>query len=219
MNIEGVSNEILRKFILKGFITDVASLYKLEEYKDQILKLEGFKEKSVNNILESIEKSKNQDLDKLIFGIGIRHVGAKNASILARRFGSIKAIMEASKEEIKAIRDLGPKVAESIYNFFHDQKNVNLINSLLENGVKPKELPQAKTDLFKGMTFVITGTLSKPRNDFKRIIEENGGNVSNSISKNTSFLLAGEKAGSKKTKAEELNIKILSEDEFNKRLI
>ncbi len=219
MNIEGVSNEILRKFILKGFVTDVASLYKLEEYKDQILKLEGFKEKSVNNILESIEKSKNQDLDKLIFGIGIRHVGAKNASILARRFGSMKAIMEASKEEIKDIRDLGPKVAESIYNFFRDQKNVNLINSLLENGVKPKELPQAKTDLFKGMTFVITGTLSKPRSDFKRIIEENGGNVSNSISKNTSFLLAGEKAGSKKTKAEELNIKILSEDEFNKRLI
>jgi len=218
MNIEGVSSEILRTFIQKGYISDLPSIYKLKDFRNELIVLPGFKEKSIDKILASIEKSKNQDLAKFIFGLGIRHLGSKNSSILARRFGSLESIMEADLNQLINIRDLGPKVSESIVEYFGNEDNKKMIFELFELGLNLKESEKLVSNIFEGKTFVITGTLSMPRNYFKAIIDKNNGNVSGSVSKNTDYLLAGENAGSKLDKAKGLGVIILKENDFEELL-
>lgn len=218
MNIDGVSSEILRTFIKKGFITNIPSIYKLSFYKDKLISLPGFKIKSINKILNSIEKSKNRSLDKFLFALGIRHLGEKNSKLLVKQFGNLENIMMAKIDEIENIKDLGPKVAESVVSYFQDSKNIEIIHELISLGLDFKVENNNISNLFKNKTFVITGKLSKSRNYFKKIIENNNGNVSGSISKNTSYLLIGENSGSKLEKAKSLNINIINEEQFNKIL-
>lgn len=215
MDIEGLSIEQIKLFLQEGIITNLVSLFDIPNKQNEILSLPGFKEKSVSNLVRAIEKSKNQDLDKFIFALGIRHIGSKNAKLLARRFGTLDNIIKASKDEITNIRDLGPKAAYSLGEYFGDKINVGLIREMQSKGLNLKEVDQPASDKLAGKTFVITGTLSKPRKHFQHIIENMSGNVSGTVSAKTDYVLAGEEAGSKLTKAEKLKVKVLNENEFN----
>ena len=214
MDIEGLSIEQIKLFLQEGLITNLASIFDLPNKQMEVLSLQGFKERSVSNLVQAINKSKTQELDKFIFALGIRHIGSKNAKILARRFGSLEKIMTASEEEIMNIRDLGPKASSSLISYFEDQANIDLINKMKEHGLNLKEFDQPTSNHFSGKTFVITGTLSKPRKHYQQIIESKSGNVSGSVSAKTDFVLAGEEAGSKLEKAKKLNVKVIDENEF-----
>jgi DNA ligase (NAD+) len=173
-------------------------------------------------LLKSIEESKSRDFSRVLYAIGIRFIGEGAAKVLARNFNNIHEIISADIELLKSIREIGSKMAESIYNFFRDEKELAIINSLIESGVNIRSDEKSmKSDFtpFDGMTFVLTGELSKyPRAKAKEIIEHLGGKVSSSVSKKTSCILAGENAGSKLDKAIELNIKIIDESEFEKMI-
>ncbi len=210
MDIEGFGDKIVEKLIETEIIDSIISIYSIK-YED-LIELEGFQEKSVKKLLASIEKSKTQDLDRFIFGLGIRHVGSKYAKILAKRFGTFENIAKATEEQLIQIREIGPKVQEHVIEYFRE--NDKVIEEFSMVGVKPKELAGAESNILEGNTFVITGSLTKPRKYFKDLIESNGGNVSSAISSRTDYLLAGEKAGSKLIKANSLGVKVLNEEEL-----
>ncbi len=214
MDIEGFGDKIVEKLIDEKIINSILSIY-LIKYED-LIKLEGFQKKSVDNLLESIEKSKTQDLDRFIFGLGIRYVGAKYAKILAKRFGTLKSIVNTTEEQLIQIREIGPKVQESVIDYF--QENKEIINKFLSVGVIPRELEINQSNILQGKTFVITGSLSKARKHFKDLIELNGGNVSSAISSRTDYLLAGENAGSKLDKATSLGVEVLNEEKILEKL-
>ena len=214
MDIEGFGDKIVEKLIQEQKIDSIISIYSVK-YED-LIELEGFQEKSVKKLLASIEKSKTQDLDRFIFGLGIRHVGSKYAKILAKRFGTFENIANATEEQLIQIREIGPKVQESVIEYFAE--NQTIIEEFLSVGVKPTELAGAESNILEGKTFVITGSLSNPRKYFKDLIESNGGNVSSAISSRTDYLLAGEKAGSKLTKANSLGVAVLNEEELLEKL-
>lgn len=216
MDIEEISTETIKLFIEEGLISDLPSLYDLPNKQEAILALPGFKQKSVDNIVKSINAAKNRDLDKFIFALGIRHVGSKISTLLAKRFGSIHNLMNAKQEDIDQIRDLGATVAESVVDYFKDEANIKVIESLLNKGVKLNEMEAPSSNRFAGMTFVITGSLSQPRDYFKALIEKNSGNVSNSVSSRTTYVLAGEEAGSKLDKANSLGVKVIKEEDLVK---
>ena len=218
MNIEGVSTQILKTLIEQKLITTIPSLYKLSEKREVLLSLDGFKEKAVDNLLSAIEKSKTQNISKFLFGLGIRHLGEKGSKILAKRFGTLKQIMNTSKEELLLIRDLGEKVSESIIDFFGREEKIEMINEFKSNGLNLTEEEKAISNIFSGFTFVITGTLTKSRKHFADIIESNGGNVSSAVSKNTDYLLSGANPGSKNVKAEQLGVKIIKEEDITEML-
>lgn len=218
MNIEGISKEIIKTLLNHQILTDLPSIFDLPLRQDDILKLEGFKNKLINNIISAIEKAKNVELDKFLFALGIRHVGQKNAKIIAQRFGSIHKIVQASKDDIEQIRDLGPKVAQSLSLFFGSEQNVKLVHDLIEKGVKIQELQSLNSQALTNLTFVLTGTLSKSREYFKNLIEKNNGNVTNAVSNRTNYLLAGENPGTKLIKAQKLQIPVLSEADFEQLL-
>ena len=213
MNIEGVSSEIIRTFVSNGFIKESKDLFTLEQHKEQILALPGFKEKSVNKILLAIKSSKSCKLENVLFGLGIRYLGKKNSIILARRFSTMEAITSTTYDELFLIRELGPKVSSSVVNYFSNPENVSNIKSM---NLDIQENDKIVSSIFSNKTFVITGTLSKSRTNFSKIVELNGGNVSSAISSKTSYLLAGEKAGSKLAKANKLGVEVLNEIQFNK---
>lgn len=214
MNIVGLSRQTLQTFLDQKLITDLPSIYELYLQRQKIINLYRFKEKMTDNILQAIENSKNASLDKFIFSLGIIHVGAKVSAILARRFRSLEKIMHASESEISEILTLGPAVSKSLKTFFANVKNQQMIKRFFELGVKIKPLEAIKSAKLQNYTFVLTGELSKPRQFFQEIIESHSGNVSNAVSKNTDFVLAGLDAGSKLAKARELQIKIIDEKEF-----
>ena len=218
MDIEGLSIETIRTFYSESLLTNFVSIYKLSNHKEQILAMPGFKDKSVNNMLSAIEKSKTNDLSKFIFALGIRHVGKKNSRILSKRFSSLSTIMDTNEDSIMQIRDLGPKAATSLISFFKDEENKKEIKELLDLGLKLKEEEKMNSKIFEGKTFVITGTLSKSRNEFENIIELNSGNISSSVTSKTSYVLVGENPGSKLDKAKNLNIPILKEEQFKNLL-
>lgn len=218
MDIDGISTELLKLFISEGLITDIPSLFDLPEKQNEILALPRFKEKSVSNIVRAISNAKVRDLDKFIFALGIRHVGEKNALLLSKRFGTLENLMGASQEDISSIRDLGPKVSEAVVEFFGDEANKEMLEKILAKGLTLKENAKPVSDIFASRTFVITGTLSKPRKHFQNIIESNGGNVSGSVTSKTDYVLVGEEAGSKLDKARELNINVLDEQAFEELL-
>ncbi|MBR5113023.1 MAG: NAD-dependent DNA ligase LigA, partial [Clostridia bacterium] len=178
-----------------------------------------FKDKSSENLVSAIENSKGNDLSKLVFALGIRHIGQKAGKILADYFGTLDAIMSASLEELTAIENIGAIMAQSVVNFFSLEQTKSEIEELRTAGINMNSLREKADDRFAGLTFVLTGTLpTYSRNEASEIIEKFGGKTSSSVSKKTDYVLAGEEAGSKLTKAQQLGIKIINEDEFNEMI-
>lgn len=213
MDIEGLGPAIIETFVNEGLINNIADIYCLD-YK-KIASLDGFKETSANNIKTSVEKSKSNDLGKLIFALGIRHIGAKAGKQLSDHFRNIDSIINASIDEILEIDGFGQIMAESVYHYFSTASAVELIDSLKNCGVNMNSTSEIKDERFAGMTFVLTGTLpTLKRSEASEIIESFGGKTSSSVSKKTTYVLAGEEAGSKLDKANSLGITVLSEEEF-----
>ena len=216
MNIDGFGERIVEDFYNEGFVKSIVDLYHLEKYKYELMSMEGFGEKSITNLLESIENSKSNSLERLLFALGIRYVGKKTAKILAMHYKELDELEKASYDELKNINDVGDMIAKSIVDYFSDKKNISTINSLKELGVNTKYLGKEINTESKvsGKTFVITGTLSKPRDEYKEVLESLGANVTGSVTKKTDYVLVGENPGSKYDKAKELGIKIISEEEY-----
>lgn len=219
MNIEGLGEKVVTQLFEAGLVRSVADLYYLK--KEELLPLERMGEKSVDNLLAAIEQSKGNSVERLIFGLGIRFVGAKGARILAQHFGHLDKLMTATREELESIEEIGPKMADSIVTYFSKPEVKETIERLRQAGVNfaylgPVTGKQTEQDSpFAGKTVVLSGTLhSMTRQEAAGKIEALGGKVSGSVSKKTDFLIAGEKAGSKLTKAQELGVKILDEEAF-----
>ena len=217
MNIIGFGDRIIEDFYNLGYLKDYDDFYNLKNHKKELMELEGFGEKSIDNLLEEIEKSKNNSLERLLFGISIRHVGEKTADILARNFKNIDNLMNASFEEISNIKDIGDIIAKSVVNYFEDENNIALINKLKNHMVNMtylKEVNEQET-FFTGKTFVLTGTLDNfTRDEAKEKIEALGGICTGSVSKKTDVVIAGFEAGSKLTKARDLEITVWDESTF-----
>ena len=213
MDIEGLGPALVEKFLENGIISSVCDLYHLEVEK--IASLDKMGKKSAENLISAISKSKDNDLSRLIFALGIRHVGARNAKILAMHFLSLDALMKADEEQISVVEEIGEVIARSIVNFFRQSQNREIVENLRQSGVNFNCYETKSEGVFTGKTFVLTGTLpSLTRNEASKIITDNGGKVSSSVSKKTDYVLAGEEAGSKLEKANALGIKVISEDEF-----
>ncbi|MBO5453816.1 MAG: NAD-dependent DNA ligase LigA [Clostridia bacterium] len=214
MNIDGFGPAVARMFIDNNLISEVSDIYTLR--KEDISSLDGFGEKSAENLLNAIETSKANDLYRLVFGLGIRHVGQKSAKSVCERFEDIFQLMNADVDTLKCIDDVGEIMAQSIVDFFSNKDNCLQIDKLNAAGVNIKAKKKEKTsDIFADLTFVLTGTLpTLTRDEAKKIIEDNGGKTSSSVSKKTSIVLAGEEAGSKLVKAQQLGVKIIDEKEF-----
>ena len=213
MNIEGIREQTSELFYDELHISEPSELYTLT--KEQLLTLEKFKDKKSSNIIKSLEKSKNVNFNNFIYALGINGIGEKTAKDLAKYFGSLEALKSASLEELLAIRDIGETTANNIIEFFADEFNQTMIDNLVKVGVKIKETEKVIGGIFQGKTFVLTGTLpTLSRTEATEIIEKNGGQTSSSVSKNTSYVLAGESAGSKLDKAKKLGVEIISEQEF-----
>lgn len=219
-NIVGLGGQTIKKLFEKKIITNIADIFKVEEHKEEIINFEKFGEKSFENLVVSIEQAKHNSLEKTLFGLGIRHIGAKTALTLAEIYKNIDNLKNATYEELSAIDSLGEVLAASIVDWFKIESNLQLINQLKSFNVNFEYLGISKiTDSFiSNKSFVITGTFSNSRDYYKDIIELNNGKVIGSVSKKTDYVLAGENAGSKLSKAEELNIKVINEDEFFKIL-
>lgn len=218
MNIDGMGEAVVNALLDSHLIKNVSDLYSITAL--QLETLERFGKKSAENLVKAIDNSKNNSLDRVIFGIGIRNIGQAAAKLLCEKFGSIDAIMKASAEEIAEIDGFGEVMSENVAQAFKDPHFTELIASLREKGVKMEYVSdRAGDDRFAGMTFVLTGTLpTMTRDEAKAIIESHGGKASGSVSKKTTYVLAGEDAGSKLTKAQELGIPVISEEDFNKML-
>ncbi len=215
MDIDGLGERVMEQLVELGFVKRPSDLYILTA--SELSQLEGFKEKSIQNLLKSIDNSRNVTLDKFIMGLAIKHVGAGTADLLARRAGSIEALAELDEGALLAIEGIGPKVAESILTYFASTENQEEMRRLLEKGVKPQrlEVRNFKEHAFNGKTFVLTGTLQKyTRTDAAAQIKERGGKVTDSVTRKTDFVVAGESAGSKLEKARELGVKVLTEEDF-----
>lgn len=217
MNIEGFGERIVEDFYNMRFLKSIDAYYNLKNYKEDLMELEGFGEKSINNLLINIENSKKNSLEKLIFGLGIKHVGKKTAYILSEYFGSIDKLIESDVENLSNIPDVGTGIATSIVNYFSDNKNIELINKLKSYDLNMNFISKEKNinELFNNRTFVLTGTLnSMSRNDAKELIERLGGKNTSSVSKKTDVVIVGQSPGSKYDDAVKLGITIWNEDEF-----
>ena len=214
MNIDGLGTENIKALHNAGLINSVADLYTLK--KDDILSLDRFADKSADNLIKSIEKSKSNSLDRLIFGLGIRNIGIKAAKLLCEKFSSIDNIMSASAEEIEQIDGFGSVMANSVSDSFKEQHMKELIKRLYGYGLNMNyEIKKSIGNIFEGKTFVLTGTLpTMKRSEAKELIESFGGKVIGSVSKKTSYVVAGDEAGSKLDKANSLGISILTESEL-----
>lgn len=213
MDIEGLGWQTVQALLDAGLVTDTASIYELTP--EQVAALERKGEKSAQKLIEQIGRSKTNELSRLIFGLGIRMVGERAAKILAERYQSIDALMNATVEELVEVREIGPKVAESITFYFAVPANRERLEKMKRLGVAPTHVAKATGDRLAGKTVVVTGTLSRySREDIHKLIEREGGKPGSSVSSKTSYLVAGESAGSKLEKARSLNVAVLSEDEF-----
>ncbi|MGI8883003.1 MAG: NAD-dependent DNA ligase LigA [Pyrinomonadaceae bacterium] len=221
MDIEGLGVILVEKLVDLGLVKTVADIYSLT--LEQISELERMAEKSATNLINQIENSKMRGLQRLLYGIDIRHVGERYAKILANHYRSIDKLAEATVEELDAIHEIGLTVAVSVFNFFRNSRNQETIERLKAAGVKTEIDGGATANFdenFSGKTFVLTGKLEKfTRDEAAKLIEERGGRVSSSVSKKTDYVVAGEDAGSKLTKAESLGVKVLSEDKFKKMFL
>ena len=218
MNIEGLGEKIVEQLIDNNLVKNIADIYYLTVDDIKTLKKDGTK--FAQNLIDSIEKSKQNDLDKLICALGIRHIGSKSAKILAKKFSSIENLENAELEELVLIEDIGQTMAESIYNFFKQEQTIDLIEKLKKANVNMEIKEQDVSDnRFEGKTFVLTGILEEfTRNEASKIIENFGGKTSSSVSSKTDYVLAGEDAGSKLTKANNLGVQVISEEEFKEMI-
>ena len=218
MNIEGLSDKTILQLFKVLNVTKVSDLYKLQNSDLSIL--EGFKEKKINNLLNSIQKSKNVTLDRFIYSLGINGVGSKTAKDLARHFGTFENLKNAKLEDLIAIKDIGDTIAQNIVEYFQNSQNLSLICELFDSGIKLESLDSINLDsVFAGKTVVITGTLENmSRDEATTVLESMGANVSSSVSSKTDFLLCGENAGSKLNKAQSLGVKIIDLDFVKKQI-
>jgi DNA ligase (NAD+) len=213
MDISGLGESVVAQLVELRLVRDVADLYVLNELL--LARLDRIGTKSIDNYLKAIEASKKQDPWRLVFGLGILHVGAGGARKLLEHFGSIDAIASASVEDLTQCPDIGGVVAPSIHSWFHDETNINLLQRLREAGLNfAQKVVELASQKLAGSTWVITGTLSQDRETIADIVRAHGGKVSGSVSGKTSYVLAGEEAGSKLDKATKLGVKIISEAEF-----
>lgn len=217
MNIEGMGPAVVKSLISAGLVKDISDLYSLKT--EEVEPLERMGKKSAEKLILSIENSKSRGLDKLIYALGIRNIGEKATKSLASHFEDIENLFSATKEELVSIEDFGEITADDVINFFSHSQTKELVEKLKSAGVKTRYEKEKKGDIFKGLTFVLTGTLpTLSRSEAGKIIESYGGKCVSSVSKNTDFVLAGDAAGSKLTKAEALGIKIIDEDGLMKMI-
>ena len=221
MYIDGFGERIVEDFYNMGFLTKIEDFYHLYKHKDELMTMEGFGEKSVTNLLDAITESKKNSLERLIFGLGIRHVGKKTAKILAMYFGEMDKLIKADYDLLKNIPDVGDIIAKSITDYFSKDENIKLINNLKALNINMDYLGEKvdnSNEEIYGKTFVITGTLSNPRDVYKEKLESLGANVTGSVTKKTDYVLVGENPGSKYDKAISLGIKILNESDYIKMI-
>ena len=222
MDIEGMGEKVVEELFNQNYLTDIPSIYTLSKYRMDIINSDGWSYKSVDNLLNAIERSKANSLEKLLFGLGIKEVGSKMAKTLAKLFSNIDNLASKTVEDLLKVNDIGEVCANSIYNFFRNEKNINLINKLKEYNVNTTYLGSNlinENNFFFNKKVVLTGTLENyDRKEATRILEDLGAHVSGSVSKATDIVLAGENAGSKLTKAQNLNIYIMSEEEFKEKI-
>ena len=217
MDIEGLGPAVLEQLLQNGLISNIVDLYTLDYEK--VAELERTGEKTVQNLKNAIENSKNNDLSKLIFALGIRHIGSKAGKLLAEHFGSMQAILNAKREDFEEIEGFGSILAQSAYDFFALSDTKQMLSELERLGVNMKNLKEVKDNRFTGLTFVLTGTLpTYSRSEATEIIESFGGKTASSVSKKTSYVLAGEEAGSKLEKANKLGVAVINEEEFKKMI-
>ncbi len=218
MDIEGLGERVAEQFFNQGFFRKVSEIYTLYEHREEIISLDGWKSKSVDNLIQAIENSKANSLERVLFGLGIKEVGAKMAKTLARKYLNIDNLIAASEEELLEIADVGPVVARSIVNFFADERNMETVNALKAQNVNFEykgSTVSAADSYFSGKTVVLTGTLSSyGRKEATELLENLGAKVTGSVSKATDVVIAGVEAGSKLDKAQALGITVLNEDEF-----
>ena len=220
MNIDGLGDRIIEDFYNLKYIKDITDIYKLSCFRDELTELEGYGNKSIDNLLEAIENSKENSLERLLFGLGIPNVGEKTSKILAARYETLDNLMNATFEELNQIPDIGEIIAKSIIDFFQNEKNRDIIEELkeLKVGMEYTGPKVVINENFNGKTFVITGTLTKyTRDEVEEKIENLGGKTSSSVSKKTSAVIVGENPGSKYTKAMELGIPIWNEEDLESR--
>ena len=218
MDIEGMGEKVVEQFFNQGFFTNIVEIYSLFDHRDEIIALDGWQSKSIDNLIDSIDKSKSNSMERLLFGLGIKEVGAKMAKTLSRIYGNIDNLMNASEEELLELPDVGPVLARSLTEWFRNETNIELINKLREAGLNFNYLgstSKAANSYFSGKTVVLTGTLdSMGRKEATEILENLGAKVTGSVSKATDAVVAGHDAGSKLDKAQALGIEVLSESEF-----
>ena len=214
--IEGLGEEIIEDFYNLGYIKNYSDIFTLKDHKEDLIELEGFGNKSVEKILNNIEKAKSNSLEKLLFAIGILNVGEKTAKILAKNYKHLDNLILATKEDLIKIKDIGDIVSDSIVNYFHDSKNIDNLEKLRKLNINFEyNQKETQNNFLYGKKIVVTGSLNKyTRKEIENLIETNGGNTSSSVSKVTDYVIVGDNPGSKKDKAKEFNVPILTEDEF-----
>ncbi len=220
MNIDGLGDRIIEDFYNMKYIQEIPDIYRLDHYRDELTELEGYGNKSIDNLLKAIENSKNNSLERLLFGLGIPNVGEKTSKVLAMHYETLDHLMEASFDELNSISDIGEIIAQSIIDFFNNDKNQRIISALKELNLNMKYTgPKVEmNDNFYNKTFVITGTLTKyTRDEIEEKIELLGGKTSSSVSSKTTAVIVGENPGSKYDKAIKLNIPIWSEEELEEK--
>jgi len=217
MDIDGLGQMRIEQLVNEGLISDVADIYSLEQKREELIALERMAEKSADNLLAAIDKSRSATLGRFLYALGIRHVGEHVASVIADHYGSLDRIRETSAEDMEQVMEVGPVVAQSIHTFFLQPKNLELIEKLQKRGVTIAVEERPEGAPLEGKTFVLTGTLQHfKRNEAKKLIQRLGGRVSSSVSKNTTYVVAGADPGGKYDKAKKLGVKILTEEEFKK---
>ena len=219
-NIDSLGDKLTEQLFNEGYIDNIASIFKLKNHYDELIKLPGLGQKSINNLLDAIEKSKSNSLELLIFGLGIRHVGAKASKLICQKYKNMDNIINAKLEDLVEINDIGEVIANSLYSYMHNEKNLALIEELKGLGLNMEyEGIEIKESFFTNKKCVLTGTLSSyGRSEAKKIIESLGGSLSDSVSKKTDILILGENPGSKYDKAKELGIYIMEENEFLEKI-
>jgi len=217
MNIDGMGDALVNQLTDRGLVKNVADIYKIT--KADLLQLERMGDKSAQNVLNEIEASKKLPLQRVIYGLGIRFVGERTAEFLAEHFGSMDALVNASQEELQEVNEVGPRIAQSIVEFFQERRNRELVQQLRSAGLSFTGNKKQRGTKLAGKTFVLTGTLARyTRDEAKKMIEDAGGKVASSVSKKTDYVVAGADAGSKLEKAKELGVKVVDEKEMEKLL-
>lgn len=219
MDIEGLGSKLVEQLVEEGFINTVADIYRLD--KDSVINLERMAEKSAQNLIDAIEKSKSTTFAKFLYALGITHVGETTAQALAEEFTDLASLESADIDQLQSVDDIGPVVARSVVNFFREDHNRQVIEALVRSGIhwpKIEKVAISEDHVFYDKTLVITGTLSQPREFFSSLIKQFGGKVTSSVSKNTDFVLLGDNPGSKAEKAQRLGIEIIDEERFNQLL-